>query len=79
MIGKAVFKFCKALSLLIKNCSVVLPLPATSEIAFTEYTGILDEFTSVKRYYTDEIMEVLTEINPVLYTIDPEISMKELR
>ncbi len=47
--------------------------------AFTEYTGILDEFTSVKRYYTDEIMEVLTEINPVLYTIDPEISMKEFK
>ena len=47
--------------------------------AFTEYTGILDEFISVKRCYTDEIMEVLTEINPVLYTIDPEISMKEFK
>lgn len=47
--------------------------------AFTEYTGILDEFTSVKRCYTDEIMEVLTEINPVLYTVEPEISIKDFQ
>lgn len=47
--------------------------------AFTEFTGILDEFISVKRYYTDEIMEVLTEINPVLYTVEPEISIKDFQ
>ena len=47
--------------------------------AFSEYDGFLDVYIAVERCYTDEIMEILTEINPVLYTVEPEVAIKDFK